>query len=338
LADQSPRYVLLDANVTAGFYAPQTLLDGDRAVHRMEVLFAAVRTKARPDIRLLIPNFCIAEVFNVFSKRAFPRHTGKAKRDDRQSIHGKAYGRIFDDFTRDIHNAHLIEQVELNRYHILARHFIAPVDHHVYKKKDRPLSAVDQLIGGMAIWLSRLLGPNRFCLLTGDARLVRVLKRGRTVTPKQAIRWGLRDVEDRIGLDWNPAIYPQVIDVKRADEKELAQFFGEWPLPKKVVRNRRTKLSQDQRKTLYHLYCKLGVGRDALPYSKEMRQLRRSFRTATGLLLKERELWHFLLRSLKRGMRRLDNAHDPAEDRDESSDPLLFQSALNADKERRPPH
>ncbi|HEY2585502.1 MAG TPA: hypothetical protein VGI81_07055 [Tepidisphaeraceae bacterium] len=51
---QAPdRYVLLDANITAGYYAPETLKDRATAAKRVKTLVQAVRTKGCTDIKLL---------------------------------------------------------------------------------------------------------------------------------------------------------------------------------------------------------------------------------------------------------------------------------------------
>jgi hypothetical protein len=62
-------YLLLDANVTAGYYLPRSL-DSRRARGRIRVIFDSTRSHASPPV-LYIPNFCIAEVFSVFAKHAF---------------------------------------------------------------------------------------------------------------------------------------------------------------------------------------------------------------------------------------------------------------------------
>lgn len=62
-------YVLLDANVAAGYYLPRSLRSV-RARSRIESIIDASRSETG-DLFLYIPNFCIAEVFGTFMKYAF---------------------------------------------------------------------------------------------------------------------------------------------------------------------------------------------------------------------------------------------------------------------------
>ena len=62
-------YLLLDANVTAGYYLSRSL-DSKRAASRIENILNSIRSGAT-DHFLYIPNFCIAEVFSTFMKYAF---------------------------------------------------------------------------------------------------------------------------------------------------------------------------------------------------------------------------------------------------------------------------
>jgi hypothetical protein len=61
------RFVLLDANVVAGYYLPESL-DWKRARPRIKELIDSVRAEASPEVFLYIPSICIAEVFGVFHK------------------------------------------------------------------------------------------------------------------------------------------------------------------------------------------------------------------------------------------------------------------------------
>ncbi len=62
-------YVLVDSNVTAGYYLPRSL-DSKRARDRIATIFDSVRG-GKTDHFLYIPNFRIAEVFGVFAKHSF---------------------------------------------------------------------------------------------------------------------------------------------------------------------------------------------------------------------------------------------------------------------------
>lgn len=309
------RFVLLDANVVAAYYAPQTLRGKQRAPARIRTMIDAVKRGGWTDVKLLIPNLCIAEVFTTFSRHA---HVGWRKDGVTPDIDAKTYGQIFDEFARDIHNGAVIEQWELNRYHVLARHFIAPVDHHTRvvnamgKPYKQQLGATDQMVAGMASWLVNLFGHERFRLVTCDHRLVQVLRRGRVVTDAEAAKWGLRDLERRLGIRWDRRAYPDVIDLERDADDELRTFFGIWPLPtQRFVGTPTMRVTKEQKARLVQIADELGVGRDRLPYSPDMTRLIEAFRAATGHVLTEPEMWHLLLGALKQGRRKVHRRAEP---------------------------
>lgn len=119
-------YILLDANVTAGYYLPHTL-EYLKAASRVENLFDSVRSKGS-DHFLYLPNFCVAEVFSVFAKHSYGNWNQQVKKKGGQ-IDSRVYESICKQFEKDIHNGKLIYHLELSRYYVLAIDLVAPVDH-----------------------------------------------------------------------------------------------------------------------------------------------------------------------------------------------------------------
>ena len=300
------KFVLLDANVLAGYYEPKLLLNQQTAAKRIRILLNAVKQGGYPWIRPLIPNICITEVFNVFSKNARLGWRGKLKKEHATAIHGKIYKRICQEFIKDIHNARLLEQWEVNRYHIMAADFVAPIDHHMRRKSKRELGAADKIIAGMAIWLVRLFGEEHFRLVTADNDLCKVLRKGRKIKDVQAESWGLRHAERQTEMDWSREIYPRVIHLERDKDKALRDFFGIWPLTTRVARPKKKKrITKSCIQHLVELYRDIGVSRDRLPHTPHMDRLREEFQKRTGLTLTTDEVWGLLRDRLKRGSGKL---------------------------------
>jgi hypothetical protein len=309
------RYVLLDANVIAAYYAPDTLDKKPAAAERVTSLIDAVRKLVRDDVKLLAPSICIAEAYTVLSKHAHPEWRGlrKRKRDVKGAIHARTYKKLRAALTSDTQNARLIESIDINRYHVLARHFIAPIDHNTFipgrdgKGRTSEMGGTDQLIIGMGIWLARLLGRERFCILTADYRLWKVLRRAAKVTPAQAEKWGLLAVADEIKMPWSTHVYPCALHVENSTDADFRAFFGMWPIvkPSPPPRGARQQPRPEDLDVLVNFYRSLSTPRDRLPYTDRMRQLARSFAKHMGRDVTEAEAWRLLLDRLKRGSGRL---------------------------------
>ena len=310
-------YVLLDANVLAGYYAPQTLIRGD-AAERIKILINSVRCGCSTHIRLLTPEICMAEAQTVLSKHCIRKwHGDKPKRDDPKAIHGRRYGSLVKQMKDDLHGGKLIESVPLARYHVLAKKLITPIDHNLRLPQKNgkgivtELGGTDQLICGTAIWLSRFLGPSRFCVVTADYRLHKVLTRARSATPAQARRWRLDDfARDSFGWAWSREIMPRSVYLPAATETQLRSVFGDWPLPTKKRKKPRLgkKIRQKDIEALVTLYKNMAIARDRLPYSEHIKRLCQQFQHTTGLTIGESELWILLLGRLKKGGGRLRKA------------------------------
>lgn len=304
-------FLVLDANVLAGYYAPQTLRPSGRpAVPRITEIVESVRKRCSPNLRLLVPEICVAETQTVLSKHANPKWKGGGnKKQDQQAIHLKAYKGMVKKMRDDLHGGNVIESIPLQRYHVLAKHLITPIDHHSHIKKPdgtgatNELGGTDQLVCGLSIWLARLMGQDRVAVLTVDYRLNKILERARKVTDTQAAKWGLLDRADDIGCEWSREIYPMSFHLAKASEKSLRTFLGCWPLPTKLknpLKHKRAPRKADV-ESLLKLYQAMGIGRDRLPYSNEMKKLSEQFSKATGNSLSEGEVWRLLIDRLKKG-------------------------------------
>ena len=306
------KYVLLDANVIAGYYFPQTL-KYKIAAERIKTIIDSVKKVNSQNIKLLAPDICIAETFTVMSKYANTIWKNKPKKKIKESIHKKTYNSRREHFKKDIHNGKVIEVVDIHRYHILTKHFVSPVDHITpslqkgeIKNTINELVGMDQLIAGMSIWLSMLFGRERIILLTSDYRLAYILRKGRNVTTKQAKDWGFLEISQELDMEWSQDIYPNVIDLANDEEKVLRKYFGAWPLLTKAAKLRKTKrVTKKNIEKLIELYRSINIPRDRLPYTKEMDRLTKIFSTATGVVLSNAEVWALLMSRLKEGSGKL---------------------------------
>ena len=303
-------YILLDTCLLAGYYAPQTLLKHRKAADRITILINSVKNQASPHLRLLSPEICVAETQTVLSKYAYAGWHRESKSKKPESIHGKTYKTLKKEMREDFHGGRCIESIPLQRYHVLAKHLVAAVDHTFHQKRRNgkdpvnPLGGVDQLIAGTAVWLSRFLGEGRLILVSTDQRLVAVMNRCRKLKLERAQKLGFCDVCDEIGIVWSQSLYPEAVHLETVSDKHLQTLFGAWPLPTTKSR-RSTRLSEGiddaELGVLVDLYQRLGIGRDRLPYSEYMTSLQAMFERATGKRVHEAVLWKRLLGQLKKG-------------------------------------
>ncbi len=225
-------YILLDANVTAGYYLPHTL-DYVKAADRIEILFNSIRSKGS-DHFLYLPNLCVAEVFSTFAKHSYGKWNQQVKKKSGQ-IDSRVYESICNQFEKDIHNGKLIYHYELSRYHVLAIDLVAPADH--YFKMDRkkkwvnPAGTFDQLIVAMGVHLAHIHGQTNVCIVTTDNRLVNLVKKCRADIPDETVKsLKLNKAKEIAGKKFSKELFPRALHLGRCSDKELKEVFGNWPL------------------------------------------------------------------------------------------------------------
>ena len=226
-------YLLLDANVTAGYYLPRSL-DSKKARERIEILLNSIRSGSSSHF-LYIPNFCIAETFSVFMKHAFGkwnRHVKKAG----GKIDVRVYQSLVNQFQNDIHNGHFFYQYELSRYHILGMNLVAPIDHHYQitrgKKSHIPMGTFDHLIVSMGIHLAHIHGPDKVVIVSADSRLTAILDKCKSGLAAAVIKkLKLTIAREVTGRAFSSKLFPKHINLKEATIAELRAIFDEWPLP-----------------------------------------------------------------------------------------------------------
>ena len=227
----SRHYVLVDACVAAAHFAPKST----QSAH-LKARSAALFTGASPQVnlRLLIPNFCIAEVFAVFEKYRWGRTWNKQVKPA-NTLTSAEFAAARTAFRGAIHNGAAIQQIELNRYHILCVDLVAPVNNAYKIRRDRsrknnvyPASTFDVQIVAMGIWLKRLFGGDDFTVVTGDERIAEVVRRAGSVKLGKAIRGHLSVVASELGLTYGPALYPEVINLTRCRKQDLDARFPDW--------------------------------------------------------------------------------------------------------------
>ena len=224
-------HVLIDACVAAAFFAEKTTRSKKLRTRAMSLFKGGSESF---ETNLLIPNFCIAEVFSVFEKyrwgRTWNRHVSKANSLTKREFQAARKG-----FGEAVHNGSRVNQCELNRYHILSVDLISPVNNAYRIKRDRarkqnvvPAQTYDMLIVAMGIWLQKQLGKPNFTIVTGDDRIAAVVKRARSVTLNKTLRAHLESIASRLGLRYGADLYPEVISFAKATQGQLRERFPNW--------------------------------------------------------------------------------------------------------------
>lgn len=225
-------YILLDANVTAGYYLPRSL-NSKLAQLRIQMIFDSVRSGAT-DHFFYIPNFCVAEVFSVFMKHAFGSWNRHVK--SKGTIDKRVYDSLVRQFQKDIHNGHFLYHYELSRYHVLGINLVAPIDHYYRysrgKKNVAPMGTFDHLIISMGIHLAHIHGPEKVAILSADDRLTDILARCKSGIPQATLRKLKLDIAEEVtGKPFSPSLFPKHINLKAKGNAQLEEIFGMWPLP-----------------------------------------------------------------------------------------------------------
>jgi predicted nucleic acid-binding protein len=150
---------LFDASAAVELYAPRN----ERTRKTLE--FIAEQRRTYRKAVLLIPNFCIVEVFNALAKKYFAEH----------SLEREGYEKCLKRFRQDIHWGKTLYAYDLNRYHVLAADEIIPIEHSVAVEHERDhLSTFDILVIAMACELAFVRPAEDVYLLTCDRRIKKV--------------------------------------------------------------------------------------------------------------------------------------------------------------------
>jgi hypothetical protein len=306
------RFVLLDANLVAGYYLPESLSLVSARPHIQNII-DGVRKGGSPEVFLYIPEICIPEVFAVFARYFFATWDNQVRKSLSTKLKKNDYEKILRQFRNDLHYGALLHQVELNRYHILATDLISPVDSYYQHYRTRKnakrrmrrkmMGAADHTIIGMGINLSRIHGRDNFAILTADHRLADILTRATSVTLNTAEKLGLLKTARKLGLEYGKHIYPRAINLAKTTRKELKGFFGAWPLPLKPIPIL-NKLSANDCQLLAQLRKKSGVGRDSLPYTKTFETICREFERVKGQVVDRNAAWKAIGRVEKQPKRK----------------------------------
>jgi len=189
------RFVLLDANLVAGYYLPDTL-NSVRSRPYVQNLLDSVKNEASPEIFLYIPALCIPEVFAVFAKYRFAIWDKAVQKNLSKKFKKSDYDTVLTAFQNDLHNNNILNSIELNNYHILATHLISRIDANFeyYRKgktrkstrQKKMMGAADHSIIGIGINLAKIHGRENFAICTADHRFSDILTRATSVKPMTA--------------------------------------------------------------------------------------------------------------------------------------------------------
>jgi hypothetical protein len=223
-------HILIDACVAAAFFAPKTT----RSKHlrnRSKTLIESATADA--DVSILIPNFCIAETYSTFEKYCWGTWNKHVKRSNR--LTKPQLKKAQDAFGGAIHNGKTILQHELNRYHVICVDLISPINAHYKIVRDRtkkknvvPASSFDMLFISMGIWLQKQLGREHFVMATGDERIEQIVRRARSEKLSKPMKDYLKSKAKLLSMNYNPDIYPTVIDLIHATKPQLRIAFPNW--------------------------------------------------------------------------------------------------------------
>jgi hypothetical protein len=232
-------YLLLEANIVLGYYLPQSL-DFVKARERIQTIIDSVRTKQSSHF-LDAPNFCIAEIFSNLAKYSFGRYNRHVVKNS-GTIDTRIYQSLCEQFQKDIHNARLLYQLELNRDHVLAVDLVASIDHYFKIRRTQkyatPSGTFEQLIVAMSIHLAHVHGQSNIEILTADSRLTALVTKCRTPIPARTVQnLKLARAQNVAGKAYGPDIFPEAIHLGKCSEVTLERALGAWPLPIGRVRD-----------------------------------------------------------------------------------------------------
>ncbi len=169
---------------------------------------------------LLIPSFCIAEVFNTLAKLHF-----RPGENDR-ALAEEEYVSCMTRFREDINWESTLYSYDLNRNHILAVDEIVPVEHKlVSNDEEGHLSTLDILVIAMACELAYIGDPEKVFLVTCDRRMKKVFEELKSADERDLRRLKVeRVIGDPKNKRWVP---PNMLLLQDATPKEFPRVDGQ---------------------------------------------------------------------------------------------------------------
>jgi len=208
---------LFDTSAVVNLYLPRSP-QTRRKRSRIEYLVEQ-RTLHRK-ATLLIPSFCIAEVFNTFARLCL------SPRSDDRPLTEEEYKSCLDHFRDDIHWEKTFYSYDLTRNHILAVDEITPVEHRLAPKQESAhLSTLDILVIAMACELAYVGDPEKLYLVTCDRRMKTVFEVLKETDPNELKRLKVeRNIGDPKQKRW---VAPNVLLLQDAKANEIPRVDGQ---------------------------------------------------------------------------------------------------------------
>ncbi|NNN05001.1 MAG: hypothetical protein HKL90_03785 [Elusimicrobia bacterium] len=148
------RYYLFDANVLVSYYCAE-----DNPVVRRRVL-SLFPARAKGDVFLYLPNFCVAEVLRAFAKKCWSERIYANPKD--------SFDEFRTAFLQDIVDSKNIYSYELSRRHVKLTDKIYETASSISLRKGSPPSAFDVLLIAMGCDLMSIHGHDRFAIVTSE--------------------------------------------------------------------------------------------------------------------------------------------------------------------------
>jgi hypothetical protein len=223
------KYLLIDANIAAGYYLPESI-SNKNAARNIELIINHARNR-KEEVFIYMPNFCVAETVSVFIKCSF----GKWNKHVKKPIDTRVYQSLVNQFQKDIHNGSFLYHLELNRYHILGINLVAPIDHYfkISKRKTKqhninPASTFDHLIISMGIQLAKIHGSENVFIVTSDNRLATIINKCKSkIMPETLKKIKIAIAEKLCSIKFSKDIFPNYLNVNTCTDKNLVSIFGQ---------------------------------------------------------------------------------------------------------------
>ena len=208
---------LFDTSAVAHLYLPEQ--PKTRRLNERVRYLVQQRTIYRK-ATLLIPSFCVAEVFNTFAKLHF-----RPSESDRPLTKDE-YDSCLTRFRDDINLEKTLYAYDLARNHIIAVDEIVPVEHRLAAGDDEGhLSTLDILVIAMACELAYIGDPEKVFLITCDRRMKRVFEELKRADEHDLKRLKVeRVIGDPEGKRWVP---PNVLLLQDAMPREFPRVDGQ---------------------------------------------------------------------------------------------------------------